>query len=125
MASMTSDGTLHLTENEVWRAIEMPVHDLISEKTIEYLTPRAVQDHVDEAIDKYFHRIKETIDDHPEDFIDAQEIAFINEGFMEATWIAVMLILEDVLPQVHLKPEWKTRKTWEQMSQAKKENTND
>lgn len=124
MATMTSDGTLHLTQSEVWRAIEMPVHDLISAKTIEYLTPRAVQDHVDEAIDGYFNRIKEMIDDDPDNFVDAEEVAYMNEGFMNATWIAVQLILEEVLPEIHLKPQWQTRKTWQQMVKAKQENTN-
>ena len=121
----TNDGTFKLKDHELWCAMEEQILDMISDKVIQYLTTQAIQHHVDEAIDKYFHRIKEMIDDDPENFIDAQEIAFVNEGFMEATWIAVMLILEDVLPQVHLKPEWKTKKTWEQMVQAKKENTND
>ena len=110
MAQKIVSNEIKFSDNELWRAMEMQVMDLVSDRAIQYLTAKTVQHHVDEAIDKYFNRVKEIIDDDTDGLIDAEEMGYINEGFMNATYIAVQLILEDVLPQVHLKPEWETKK---------------
>jgi len=125
MAQRTVTDEIKFSDNELWKAMESQVMDLVSDRAVQYLTARAVQDHVDESIDKYFSRIKEIIEDDPHNLVDASEIAFSNEGFMEATYIAVQLVLEEVLPQIHLKPEWQTKKDWTEIVKAKKENTND
>ncbi len=124
MAQKITTNEIKFTDNELWRAMEMQVMDLVSDRAIQYLTAKTVQHHVDEAIDKYFNRVKEMIDDDTDGLIDAEEMGYINEGFMNATYIAVQLILEDVLPQVHLKPEWETKKDWQQIVKTKKENNN-
>ena len=125
MTKRTVTDEIKFTDNELWGAMEMQVIDLVSDRAIQYLTEKAVQNHVDTAIDKYFSRVKEMIDEDDTGLIDAEEVAYMNKGWMEATYLAVQLVLEEVLPQIHLKPEWKTRKSWEQIAQAKKENNND
>jgi len=65
MAQRTVTDEIKFSDNELWKAMEFQVMDLVSDRAVQYLTARAVQDHVDESIDKYFSRIKEIIEDDP------------------------------------------------------------
>jgi hypothetical protein len=47
-----------------------------------------------------------------------------SQGFANAIYLVVQLVLEEVLPEIHLKPEWKTNKLWTDMVKEKRENNN-
>lgn len=120
MALGTTTQEVKFTNNELWCAMESQVMDLVSDRAIQYLTKEAVETHVRNGIDAYFNIFenpsKEYEDLHDFDF---QEASFNNEGFMQAVMVGVQLVLEEVLPQIHLKPEWEI-KSWENMVNKKK-----
>jgi len=119
MALGTTTQEVKFTNNELWCAMELQVMDLVSDKAIQYLTKEAVETHVREGIDAYFNIFQNNSDTNLYDF-DFQEASFNNEGFMQAVYVGVQLVLEEVLPQIHLKPEWEI-KSWENMVNKKKE----
>ena len=122
MAEVTNTQEVKFTDNELWRAMEHQVMDLVSDRAIQYLTKEAVYFHVNEAIDKVFYEIEGLVKDDGE---QAHLLNVSSQGFANAIYIVVQLVLEEVLPEVHLKPEWKTNKLWTEMVKEKRENNND
>ena len=122
MAELTSTKEVKFTNNELWCAMEHQVMDLVSDRAIQYLTKEAVYFHVNEAIDKVFYEIESLVKDDGE---QAHLLNVSSQGFANAIYIVVQLVLEEVLPEVHLKPEWKTNKLWTDMVKEKRENNND
>lgn len=122
MAEVTSTQEVKFTDNELWRAMEHQVMDLVSDRAIQYLTKEAVYFHVNEAIDKVFYEIESLVKDDGE---QAHLLNVSSQGFANAIYIVVQLVLEEVLPEVHLKPEWKTNKLWTEMVKEKRNNIND
>lgn len=128
MAQRTVTDEIKFSENELWCAMEMQVRDLVSDRAIQYLTKEAVNNHVHEAMEHYFGtiaRLQEETNGYDDIKIDIEEVGFSMENFTNCIYMAVQLVLEHVLPEIHLKPEWQTTRTWAEMVQAKKENTND
>jgi hypothetical protein len=128
MAQRTVTDEIKFSENELWCAMEMQVRDLVSDRAIQYLTKEAVNNHVHEAMEHYFGtiaRLQEETNGYDDIEIDIEEVGFSMENFTNCIYMAVQLVLEHVLPEIHLKPEWQTTRTWAEMVQAKKENTND
>ena len=129
MAQRTVTEEIKFSENELWCAMEMQVRDLVSDRAIQYLTQEAVRNHVREGMEYYFGeiaRLQEEGDSYDSDVeVDIEEVAYSMENFTNCVYMAVQLVLEHVLPEIHLKPEWKTTRNWAEMVQAKKENTND
>lgn len=128
MAQRTVTDEIKFSENELWCAMEMQVRDLVSDRAIQYLTREAVNNHVHEAMEHYFGtiaRLQEETNAYDDIEIDIEEVGFSMENFTNCIYMAVQLVLEHVLPEIHLKPEWQTTRTWAEMVQAKKENTND
>ena len=120
MAEVTSTQEVKFTDNELWRAMEHQVIDLVSDRAIQYLTKEAVDFHLSEAMDKAFYEIESLVkNDGEEAFL--QNIS--SQGFANAIYIVVQLVLEEVLPEVHLKPEWKTNKLWTEMVEEKRKAT--
>ena len=125
MAQRTMTDEIKFTDNELWCAMEMQVRDLVSDRAIQYLTQEAVRDHVHEAIEYYFGTIVRLQEEEPYDYeVDIEEVAYSMDNFTTCIYMAVQLVLEHVLPSVHLKPEWKTERNWAEIVQEKKENTN-
>lgn len=128
MAQRTVTDEIKFSQNELWGAMEMQVRDLVSDRAIQYLTKEAINDHVHEAIEYYFGtiaRLQEDSDQYDGTEVDIEEVEYSMENFTTCIYMAVQLVLEHVLPEVHLKPEWKTTRNWAEIVQAKKENTND
>jgi len=128
MAQRTVTDEIKFSENELWSAMEMQVRDLVSDRAIQYLTKEAVNNHVHEAMEHYFGtiaRLQEECDGYDDIEVDIEEVGYSMDNFTSCIYMAVQLVLEHVLPEIHLKPEWKTTRTWAEMVQAKKENTND
>lgn len=129
MAQRTVTDEIKFSQNELWCAMEMQVRDLVSDKAIQYLTKEAVRDHVHEAIEYYFSTIamlQEESNDSEYSFeVDIQEVGHLMRNFTNCIYVAVQLVLEEVLPEIHLKPEWETKRDWTEIVQAKKESAND
>jgi hypothetical protein len=128
MAQRTVTDEIKFSENELWCAMEMQVRDLVSDRAIQYLTKEAVREHVREGIEYYFGtitRLQIDSDEYDGGEVDIEEVSYSMENFTNCIYMAVQLVLEHVLPEIHLKPEWQTTRTWAEMVQAKKENTND
>ena len=129
MAQRTVTDEIKFSENELWCAMEMQVRDLVSDRAIQYLTKEAVREHVHEAVEHYFGtiaRLQEEGDKCEYDYeVDIEEVGHSMDNFTNCIYVAVQLVLEHVLPEIHLKPEWKTTRDWTEIVQAKKENTND
>jgi hypothetical protein len=128
MAQRTVTDEIKFSENELWSAMEMQVRDLVSDRAIQYLTKEAVREHVREGIEYYFGtitRLQIDSDEYDGGEVDIEEVSYSMENFTNCIYMAVQLVLEHVLPEIHLKPEWQTTRTWAEMVQAKKENTND
>jgi hypothetical protein len=128
MAQRTVTDEIKFTDNELWCAMEMQVRDLVSDRAIQYLTQEAVRDHVREGMEYYFGeiaRLQEESDLYDNDVeVDIEEVAYSMDNFTNCVYMAVQLVLEHVLPSVHLQPEWKTTRNWAEIVQDKKENTN-
>lgn len=120
MAEVTNTQEVKFTDNELWHAMEHQVMDLVSDRAIQYLTKEAVYSHVNEAIDKVFYEIESLVKDDGE---QAHLLNVSSQGFANAIYIVVQLVLEEVLPEVHLKPEWKTNKLWTEMVEEKRRTT--
>ncbi len=108
--------------------MEMQVRDLVSDRAIQYLTKEAINNHVHEAMEHYFGtitRLQMDSDEYDGGEVDIEEVSYSMDNFTNCIYMAVQLVLEHVLPEIHLKPEWRTTRTWAEMVQAKKENTND
>ena len=118
MALGTTTQEVKFTNNELWCAMESQVMDLVSDRAIQYLTKEAVETHVRNGIDAYFNIFENPSYEDLHDF-DFQEASFNNKGFMQAVMVGVQLVLEEVLPEIHLKPEWEI-KSWENMVNKKK-----
>ena len=128
MAQRTVTDEIKFSQNELWCAMEMQVRDLVSDRAIQYLTKEAVRKHVREGIEHYFRtitRLQEENDQYDGDEIDIEEVSYSMDNFTNCVYMAVQLVLEHVLPQVHLQPEWKTTRTWAEIVKQKQENTND
>ena len=128
MAHRTVTDEIKFSENELWSAMEMQVRDLVSDRAIQYLTKEAVNNHVHEAMEHYFGtiaRLQKEMDGYDDIKVDIEDVGYSMDNFTDCIYMAVQLVLEHVLPEIHLKPEWKTTRTWVEMVQAKKENTND
>lgn len=128
MAQRTVTDEIKFSQNELWCAMEMQVRDLVSDRAIQYLTKEAVREHVREGIEHYFRtitRLQEENDQYDGDEIDIEEVSYSMDNFTNCVYMAVQLVLEHVLPQVHLQPEWKTTRTWAEIVKQKQENTND
>ena len=128
MAQRTVTDEIKFSENELWCAMEMQVRDLVSDKAIQYLTKEAVNNHVHEAMEHYFGtiaRLQKETDGYHDFEVDIEELGYSMDNFTNCIYMAVQLVLEHVLPEIHLKPEWKTTRNWAEIVQAKKENTND
>ena len=128
MAQRTVTDEIKFSQNELWCAMEMQVRDLVSDRAIQYLTKEAVREHVREGIEHYFGtitRLQEENDQYDGDEIDIEEVSYSMDNFTNCVYMAVQLVLEHVLPQVHLQPEWKTTRTWAEIVKQKQENTND
>lgn len=126
MAQRTVTDEIKFSDNELWCAMEMQVRDLVSDRAIQYLTKEAVNNHVHEAIEHYFGtitRLQEECSGYDDMEVDIEEVAYSMDNFTNCIYMAVQLVLEHVLPEIHLKPEWKTTRTWAEIVQAKKENT--
>lgn len=121
MAEAISTQQIKFTENELWRAMEHQVRDLVSDRAIQYLTKQQVLWHVQEAMDETFSQIESLVQGDGE---QAHLLNLPSQGFANAIYLVVQLVLEEVLPEVHLKPEWKTNKLWTDMVKEKRENNN-
>lgn len=121
MAEAISTQQIKFTENELWRAMEHQVRDLVSDRAIQYLTKEQVLWHVQEAMDETFSQIESLAQGDGE---QAHLLNIPSQGFANAIYLVVQLVLEEVLPEVHLKPEWKTTKLWTDMVKEKRENNN-
>ena len=122
MAEAISTQQIKFTENELWRAMEHQVRDLVSDRAIQYLTKQQVLWHVQEAMDETFSQIESLVQGDGE---QAHLLNLPSQGFANAIYLVVQLVLEEVLPEIHLKPEWKTNKLWTDMVKEKRENNND
>ena len=122
MAEAISTQQIKFTENELWRAMEHQVRDLVSDRAIQYLTKQQVLWHVQEAMDETFSQIESLVEGDGE---QAHLLNLPSQGFANAIYLVVQLVLEEVLPEVHLKPEWKTNKLWTDMVKEKRENNNE
>jgi len=122
MAEVTSTQEVKFTNNELWCAMEHQVMDLVSDRAIQYLTKSAIDFHLNEAMDKAFGEIESLVENDGE---QAHLLNISSQGFANAIYIVVQLVLEEVLPEVHLKPEWKTNKLWTDMVKEKRENNNE
>tara|TARA_E500000305_G_scaffold87416_1_gene73884 strand:- start:779 stop:1171 length:393 start_codon:yes stop_codon:yes gene_type:complete len=117
MAERTIKHEIKFTEHELWSAMEWRVRDLISDRTIEYLSKEAINDHIIKEMNEIYSRIENLV--HEE--IDGLE-DMPSDGFVNAVYITVQRCLEEILPEIHLQPQWQTSKTWEQIVKAKQEN---
>jgi len=122
MAEAISTQQIKFTENELWRAMEHQVRDLVSDRAIQYLTKQQVLWHVQEAMDETFSQIESLVQGDGE---QAHLLNLPSQGFANAIYLVVQLVLEEVLPEIHLKPEWKTNKLWTDMVKEKRENNNE
>lgn len=122
MAEAISTQQIKFTENELWRAMEHQVRDLVSDRAIQYLTKEQVLWHVQEAMDETFSQIESLVQGDGE---QAHLLNLPSQGFANAIYLVVQLVLEEVLPEIHLKPEWKTNKLWTDMVKEKRENNNE
>jgi len=121
MAEAISTQQIKFTENELWCAMEHQVRDLVSDRAIQYLTKQQVLWHVQEAMDETFSQIESLVQGDGE---QAHLLNLPSQGFANAIYLVVQLVLEEVLPEIHLKPEWKTNKLWTDMVKEKRENNN-
>ena len=121
MAEAISTQEIKFTNNELWCAMEHQVRDLVSDRAIQYLTKQQVLWHVQEAMDETFSQIESLVQGDGE---QAHLLNLPSQGFANAIYLVVQLVLEDVLPEIHLKPEWKTNKLWTDMVKEKRENNN-
>ena len=96
--------------------------DLVSDRAIQYLTEKTVDFHLNEAIDRAFGEIESLVENDGE---QADLVNISSQRFANAIYLVVQLVLEEVLPEIHLKPEWKTNKLWTDMVKEKRENNND
>ena len=122
MAEAISTQQIKFTENELWRAMEHQVRDLVSDRAIQYLTKQQVLWHVQEAMDETFSQIESLVEGDGE---QAHLLNLPSQGFAYAIYLVVQLVLEEVLPEVHLKPEGNTNKLWTDMVKEKRENNNE
>jgi hypothetical protein len=122
MAEVTSTQEVKFTNNELWCAMEHQVMDLVSDRAIQYLTEKTVDFHLNEAIDRAFGEIESLVENDGE---QADLVNISSQRFANAIYLVVQLVLEEVLPEIHLKPEWKTNKLWTDMVKEKRENNND
>jgi len=122
MAEAISTQQIKFTENELWCAMEHQVRDLVSDRAIQYLTKQQVLWHVQEAMDETFSQIESLVQGDGE---QAHLLNLPSQGFANAIYLVVQLVLEEVLPEIHLKPEWKTNKLWTDMVKEKRENNNE
>ena len=122
MAEAISTQQIKFTENELWSAMEHQVRDLVSDRAIQYLTKQQVLWHVQEAMDETFSQIESLVQGDGE---QAHLLNLPSQGFANAIYLVVQLVLEEVLPEIHLKPEWKTNKLWTDMVKEKRENNNE
>lgn len=120
MAQRTVTDEIKFSEYELWSAMESQVRDLVSDRAIQYLTSEAIKDHIIREMDELYSRVENLVAENISGLEDMP-----SDGFVNAVYITVQRCLEEILPEVHLKPEWKTEKTWDQMVKAKQENTND
>lgn len=120
MAQRTVTDEIKFSEYELWSAMESHVRDLVSDRAIQYLTKGEIKYHIIREMDEIYGRIENLVHENIDGLEDMP-----SDGFVNAVYITVQRCLEEILPQVHLKPEWQTTKTWEQMVKAKQENTND
>jgi hypothetical protein len=119
MAEVTSTQEVKFTNNELWCAMEHQVRDLVSDRAIQYLTKQEVLWHLQEAMDETFSQIESLVQGDGE---QAHLLNLPSQGFANAIYLVVQLVLEEVLPEIHLKPEWKTNKLWTDMVKEKREN---
>ena len=122
MAEVTSTQEVKFTDNELWCAMEHQVRDLVSDRAIQYLTKQEVLWHLQEAMDETFSQIESLVQGDGE---QADLLNLPSQGFANAIYLVVQLVLEEVLPEIHLKPEWKTNKLWTDMVKEKRENNNE
>ena len=122
MAEAISTQQIKFTENELWCAMEHQVRDLVSDRAIQYLTKEQVLWHVQDAMDETFSQIESLVQGDGE---QAHLLNLPSQGFANAIYLVVQLVLEEVLPEIHLKPEWKTNKLWTDMVKEKRENNNE
>ena len=122
MAEAISTQQIKFTENELWSAMEHQVRDLVSDRAIQYLTKEQVLWHVQKAMDETFSQIESLVQGDGE---QAHLLNLPSQGFANAIYLVVQLVLEEVLPEIHLKPEWKTNKLWTDMVKEKRENNNE
>ena len=119
MAEAINTQEIKFTNNELWCAMEHQVRDLVSDRAIQYLTKEQVLWHVQEAMDETFSQIESLVQGDGE---QAHLLNLPSQGFANAIYLVVQLVLEEVLPEIHLKPEWKTNKLWTDMVKEKREN---
>ena len=120
---ITEDGRIEFSQSDLWHTFESQVIDLINNKTIEYLSKQSIKWHIQDGMDTVFGEIEKLVKENNGEDADLLEVGC--EGFVNAIYIVVQLVLEEVLPEIHLKPEWKTNKLWSEIVKAKKENNND
>ena len=99
MAEVTSTQEVKFTDNELWRAMEHQVIDLVSDRAIQYLTKQQVLWHVQEAMDETFSQIESLVQGDGE---QADLLNLPSQGFANAIYLVVQLVLEEVLPEIHL-----------------------
>ena len=101
--------------------------ELIQHEVREYLNNEDIKFHEEVVrefhwvIADYFSEIREIL---LKPHSNINDIEFSKERAVDAMYILVQAVLEDVLPQIHLKPEWVRDTDWKKML-TKKENTND
>ena len=101
--------------------------DLIQHEVREYLNHEDIKFHEEVVrelhwvINDYFREIKKILQ---EPYSDVNSLEFSKSDAMNAMYILVQCVLEDVLPRIYLKPEWVRDSDWKKMLTIK-ENSND
>ena len=109
--------------------------ELIQHEVREYLNNEDIKFHEEVVrefhwvIDDYFNEIRKIL---LKPYSDVTNLEFSKERTMDAMYILVQAVLEDALPNIHMKPEWTRDDQWKEMvrranlnRKQTKENTND
>ena len=58
---ITEDGRIEFSQSDLWHTFESQVIDLISNKTIEYLSKRSIKWHIQDGMDTVFGEIEKLV----------------------------------------------------------------
>ena len=99
--------------------------ELIQHEVREYLNHEDIKFHEEVVrelhwvIADYFSEIREIL---LKPHSDINDIEFSKERAVDAMYILVQAVLEDVLPKIYLKPEWVRDSDWKKMLTIKENN---